>query len=224
MVITKSRSDAEIQRSVSQEMDWDPRIDSSGISVVVKNGIVTLKGTVATYAMKLAAREGAHLVEGALDVVDELQIKAASVIKGDQELAQAVRNVLSWDVYVPDERIKSTVADGWVTLDGDVDRLFEREDAERAVQRLTGVRGVTNRIVVKPKAVDSKRIRMSIEEALARRAEREAKRIRVDVEGGKVKLSGKVDSWAEKNMLERLARYSPGVSAIENTIVIDPYA
>jgi osmotically-inducible protein OsmY len=224
MTVTKMRTDAEIKRSVNEELEWHPCIESKGIAVEVKDGIVTLKGSVASYAMQIAVRNVAHDVQGVLDVVDELQVKAASTIKSDQDLALAIRQSLMWDVFVPDERIKTTVSDGWVTLEGEVDRLFEREDAARAIERLRGVRGVKNRIMVKPKLVDPARIRASIEGALTRRAEREAKGLRVEVSGSKVKLSGTVDSWAEKKALERVVFYSPGVSMIENAIVVDPFA
>jgi osmotically-inducible protein OsmY len=221
---TKTKSDADIQRSVSQELEWDPRVDSTGILVQVKEGVVTLTGSVESYAKKVAARDAAHRIDGVLDVADELQVRLPGTPRTDQELAQAVRQTLTWDVYVPDTRIRSTVSDGWVTLEGDVDRWHQREDAVRAVERLNGVRGVTNRIVVKPQAVDPVKIRAAIESALARRAEREAKGIRVAVTGATVKLSGTVHSWAEKNAIERLARYSPGVLRIENEVVVDSYA
>jgi osmotically-inducible protein OsmY len=174
--------------------------------------------------MKIAACDAAHQVAGVLDVVDELQVKLAGAATSDADVSHAVRQCLTWDVYIPDRRIKSTVSAGWVTLEGDVDRMSEREDAARAIERLSGVRGVTNRIVVKPSRIDTLQLHKSIEAALARRAQREAKGIRVAVSGSTVTLSGTVDSWGEKNALERIASYAPGVSKLENAIVVSPYA
>lgn len=222
-MITTHRIDSDIQRAVVEELEWDPRIESAGISARVENGIVTLRGSVPSHAMRLAARDGVHHVRGVLDVVDELQVRPARSAESDQQLAAKVRQVLTWDVYVPDTRIRSTVSDGWVTLEGDVDRLHEREDAARAVERLQGVRGVTNRIAVKHPELEAARIRASLEAALQRRAAREAKRLEIEVDGGTVRLSGAVDSWADKRALEKLAQHTPGVVAVENRLRIDPH-
>ena len=224
MTTTSTRSDFDIRREVQQELDWDPRVDSTGISVQVKDGIVSLIGAVESFAKKVAAREAAHRIAGVLDVTDELQVKIPGQATTDEEIARAVRHALVWDVYVPDKRIASTVSSAWVTLSGDVDLWHQREDAVRAVERLSGVRGVTNHIAVKPQPIDPVRIRGSIEEALARRAQREAKRIQVEVVGGCVTLKGEAHSWADKNAIERVAAYAPGVKRIVNEIAVDPYA
>jgi osmotically-inducible protein OsmY len=224
MTLTTTKSDLEIRREVEKELDWDPRVDSTGINTQVKNGIVSLSGSVETYAKKVAACDAVHRILGVLDVVDEVQVKIPGLLKTDQGIAQAVRHALVWDVYVPDKRIASTVSSGWVTLDGDVDLWHQREYALRAVERLSGVRGVTNHITVKPETVDPARIRSSIEDALSRRAEREAKRIKIEVEGGVVTLTGEAHSWAEKNAIERVATYSPGVKRIVNQISVDAYS
>jgi osmotically-inducible protein OsmY len=224
MTLTTTKNDLDIRREVQKELDWDPRVDSTGISVQAKDGVVSLTGSVETYAKKIAACDAVHRISGVMDVVDELQVKIPGHLRTDREIAQAVRHALVWDVYVPDRRITSTVSDGWVTLEGDVDLWHQREDALRAVERLSGVRGVTNRITIQPQTVDPARIRASIEEALARRAEREAKRLQIEVDGGIVTLTGEVHSWAEKNAIERVATYSPGVKRIQNQILVDPYA
>lgn len=217
-------NDADLRASVQAELDWDPRVDATGIQVRVENRVVTLSGTVETYAKKTAARAAAHRILGVMDVVDELAVKIPGHPRTDQELAQAVRHALTWDVYVPEKQITSTVSDGWVTLEGSVERWHQRDEAVRAVQRLSGVRGVSNHIAVKPVRVDAATLRQSIEEALSRRAEREARRIQVRVDDGSVTVSGAVHSWAEKNAIERLVTYSSGVKHIRNEIVVDPYS
>jgi osmotically-inducible protein OsmY len=219
----KTRTDAEILRRVQDELEWNPRVDSVEVTAKVKSSVVTLAGFVDSYAHKVAVIDAIHQLAGVLDVVDELEVRSRTQTKLDEEIARAVRMALVWDVFVPDDRIQSTVSKGWVTLEGSVDRWQQREDAVRAVVRLLGVRGVTNRIVVDAPSVDGARIRSSIEEALKRRAEREAKHLEIDVREGVVTLKGTVDSWAERNAVERLACYTPGVRKLVNEIVVDSY-
>ena len=145
------------------------------------------------------------------------------ILPRDVDIARAVRHILEWDALVPDERIKSTVSDGWVTLEGDVDFWQQREDAELSVLRLEGVIGVTNEITVAPKVVDAKELREEIEYALERRADREAERLRIEVHDDAVDLFGRVHSWQEKRAVVGSIRHAPGVSAIRDHLRIDPY-
>jgi osmotically-inducible protein OsmY len=223
MAITATMNDSELQQRVRMELEWNPRVDAPEVTAAVKNGVVTLAGFVDTYGKKTAALEAVHQISGVLDVADEIQVRAIRA-RTDQEVAHAVRSALIWDVYVPDEQIRSTVSGGWVTLEGKVERWQQREDAGRCVERLSGVLGVTNKIEVAPPRVDASKIRSSIEGALTRRAEREARRIGVTVVDGIVTLTGKVDSWAEKTAVGRLASYSPGVKSVANKITVDPYS
>lgn len=223
MAITATRNDSELQKRVRVELEWNPRVDAPEIVATVTKGIVTLGGWADTYAKKLAAVEAVHQVSGVLDVADEIQVRPKRE-KADHEIAQAVRSALVWDVFVPDERIRSTVSGGWVTLEGKVDRWQQREDAGRCLQNLSGVHGVTNKIEVIPAKVDAAKIRSAIEGALARRAEREARNIGVEVFDGAVTLTGKVDSWAEKHAVGQLAYYSTGVKSVVNEITVDPYS
>jgi len=224
MTLTATLNDSELLRRVRAELEWNPRVNAKEIAATVKDGIVTLTGFADTFGTKQAAIDAVHQISGVRDVADEVQARWPGGKKTDPEIAQAVRAALVWDVFVPDERIRSTVSNGWVTLEGEVDRWQQREDAGRCVERLAAVRGVTNRIEIKPLAVDTGKIRTSIEEALKRRAEREARRIRITCfDGGVVALAGKVDSWAEKNAVEQLALYTPGVNRVTNEIQVDPY-
>jgi osmotically-inducible protein OsmY len=162
-----------------------------------------------------------------LDVANDIQVKVpGGVVRTDTEIAEAVRHALTWDVFVPDQRIRSSVTDGWITLDGEVDFWTEREDAERAVRNLTGVRGVTNRIAmtVPPPRELPADVRRVIEDALARRAHRQAGRIQVDVAGSRVTLSGRVRSWEERRAMVGAARLTPGVGAVEDLLEIDHFA
>ncbi len=219
----QTKSDSQIQQEVLRELKWDTRVEETEVGVAVDNGIVTLTGAVDSYAKKLAAQEAAHRLVGVLDVANDIEVRVpGSMTRTDAEIAQALRRALEWDVWVNEKRIKSTVSNGFVTLEGDVDLLREREDVERAIRRLTGVRGVTNKIAVKPAKVDADDLREAIEEALERRAEREARRIKVDVRDGEVKLSGGVRSWAEKRAVLGIVSHAPGVRTVDEKLFVDP--
>lgn len=218
------KSDGEIKNQVLRELKWDSRIGWSQIEVEVMQGVVTLTGVVSSYAQKLAAQDAAHRISGVLDVANDLEVKpAGTFVRSDADIALAVRHVLLWDALVPDERIKSTVSDGWVTLEGDVDFWHQRQDAEQTVLRLEGVIGVTNQIKVAPKRVDPMELREEIECALEQRADREAERLRIEVHDGEVDLFGRVHSWQEKRAVIGSISHAPGVTAIRDHLRIDPY-
>jgi osmotically-inducible protein OsmY len=220
----RKKTDNEVKQQVLRELKWDSRIGWSQIGVEVMEGVVTLTGVVSSYAQKLAAQEAAHRINGVLDVANEVDVRPQGVlVRSDAEIALAVRHVLEWDALVPDERIKSTVSDGWVTLEGDVNFWHQREDAERTVLRLEGVIGVTNEITVAPKRVDAKELREEIEYALERRADREAERLRIEVKDGAVDLFGRVHSWQEKRAVLGSISHAPGVSAVRDHLRVDPY-
>ncbi len=218
------KSDGEIKNQVLRELKWDSRIAWSKIGVEVKQGVVTLTGVVSSYAQKLAAQDAAHRISGVLDVANDVEVKPEGLsVRTDADIALAVRHVLLWDALVPDERIKSTVSDGWVTLEGDVDFWRQRQDAEQTVLRLEGVIGVTNQIKVAPKTVDPMELREEIECALEQRADREAERLRIEVHDGAVDLFGRVHSWQEKRAVIGSISHAPGVTAIKDHLRIDPY-
>jgi len=220
----RKKTDNEIKQQVLRELKWDSRIGWSQIGVEVMEGVVTLTGAVSSYAQKLAAQEAAHRISGVLDVANDVEVRPDGIfVRCDADIALAVRHVLEWDALVPDERIKSTVSDGWVTLEGDVDFWHQREDAERSVLRLEGVIGVTNEINVAPKRVDPKELREEIECALERRADREAERLRIEVNDGAVDLFGRVHSWQEKRAVVGSISHAPGVLQIRDHLRIDPY-
>jgi osmotically-inducible protein OsmY len=218
---TIRKSDSQIQQDVLRELKWDPRVEETEVGVEVDNGVVTLTGTVSSWAKKVAAEEAAHRVYGVHDVANDIVVKTPGGMPvTDTEIAQAVRRTLEWDVFVPHERITCTVSSGWVTLGGTVDLWNERESAERAIRNLQGVRGVTNNLTVTPSKASSLEVRGAIEEALERRAEREAKKIQVDVRDGTVTLTGIVQSWEEKEAVASAARYTPGVRSVDNQLRI----
>lgn len=219
------RSDAEIQQAVLRELKWDPRVEETDVGIEVDAGIVTLTGTVGSYAKRIAAQEAAHAVFGVQDVANDIQVRLpGSLARTDTDLAQAARRALEWNVVVPAERIRTTVADGWITLEGEVDSWHEREEAERAVRHLTGVKAIIDQIRVNVPAGAAADVRDEIEGALERRAEREAQRIQVSIHDGTVTLAGTVRSWPEKRAVIGAARFTPGIHSVVDHLRIDPGA
>src|SRR5688572_30137255 len=219
------KKDTDIKQDVIKELKWDTRVDETEIGVSVSAGVVTLTGTVSSWGKKLVAGEAAHRVVGVLDVANDITVKlAGSYARTDTDIARAVRSALEWDVFIPDDQIRSTVSQGWVTLEGEVSCYSHRSDAERAVRNLTGVRGVTNQILVASTTVDPQRIRDALEAALQRHATRDAKRIAIDINEGRVHLTGAVHSISEREAVLGAAKASPGVRAVVNHLRIEPDA
>lgn len=215
------KTDSDIQKDVMQELNWEPQLNATEIGIAVKNGIVTLSGTVNTYAKKRAAESAAKRVVGVRGVAEDIEVKLVSFgKKNDTELAEAITNALRLNVSVPDDKIKVTVDDGWVTLDGDVEWHYQREATKHAVQDLTGVRGVTNRITVKP-LIAAKDVKKKISEAFHRSATVDSEKVNVLVEGTKVILTGTVRSFEEEREAVSAAWSAPGVSLVENKILVD---
>ncbi len=220
----RMKTDAQLQNDVSEELRWDTRIDEVGIGVAVNDGVVTLTGTVGTWAARVAAARAAHRVAGVLDVANDLRVRpAGSPAKTDTEIAQAVRRALEWDVFVPQQRICTTVTQGVVVLEGNVEYWSQRDDTERCIANLDGVVGVSNRIAVRPAAPEpaENAIHKAIEQALERRAEDAAHGVHVTMLDATVVLSGKVRSKAELDAVKSAARGTPGVVDVQSRLRIE---
>ncbi len=214
------RTDLELTNDMSAELKADPQIDEKEIGVSVTSGVVTLSGIVPSYADKFAAERAAERVLGVRALADELKVKLSSRMeRSDTDIALAAANALKWDTEVPDDKIKIKVDGGWIKLDGSVEWYYQRAAAERAVRFLTGVKGVSNLIDIKP-AVSSGQVQRNIEDAIKRSAELDAKQVVVMAAGGKVTLRGSVRSWAERAEAERAAWSTSGVTEVDDRITV----
>ncbi len=214
------KSDEQLQHDLFEEMRWDPQVQDAEIGVAVKEGVITLTGSVNSYAQKLAVVRLTERVGGVLAVADDLKVRPPGATRRtDAEIVHAAVKTLVWDTEVPDDMVSVAVDNGWITLTGSVPWKFQSECAERSVRFLTGVRGVTNQIVVTP-VVSASEVRAKIEQALRRSAELDAKRITVEATGGKVTLTGTVRSWSERRDAERAAWAAPGVRQVEDCILV----
>ena len=215
------KTDSQIQKDVIQELTWDPSVTHEHIGVSVLDGIVTLSGTIPSYIEKSAAERVVQHVAGVKAIVEKIEVKLpGSQRRDDQDIAKALISQLKWNVQVPDDAIKVSVEDAWVELSGNVEWDYQRTAAENCARSLIGVKGVSNYINLKGKKVKPEVIKQKIEEALKREAEREARRISVEVHGSKVILSGEVHSIAEMNDVKMAAWSAPGVTSVENNIHI----
>ena len=218
---TQARTDNSIREDVLRELNWDPTITSaSDIAVAAKDGVVTLSGFVPTYWDKDAAEKAVKRVYGVKGVANDIAVKPLWQ-RIDPEIARDAVHELESHVSIPADRIKVTVKDGWVTLEGTVDWEYQKSLAQSAMKKLKGVSGVTNKIQVTPKA-SAAEVKSKIEEALRRSAELDARRITVEIEGSTVKLYGSVSSWAERDEAERAAWSAPGTTMVENHILVNP--
>lgn len=219
------KSDSQIQKDVLNELKWDTLVKETEVGVEVDAGVVTLTGNVSSWAKKMAAQDAAHRVAGVLDVANDIEVQwPGSAKRTDTDIAHAVRHALEWDVFVPHEKLRSTVSRGVVTLEGEVEYGSQRDAAVRVVRNLDGVIAVTNAIKIQPPAVAPQSVRKSIEEALERQYEREAKQISLDVRDGRAILSGRVHSWAERDAVVGAARGTAGVHEVEDHLRIEPWS
>lgn len=213
--------DIALRQDVIDELEWDPSIDARTIGVSIEGGIIALTGHVTSYAEKTNAEKIVKRVHGVQGVANDLEVKLpTSLERDDVDIARSAVNALEWNVSVPKDRVKVTVAKGWVTLDGSVDWYYQKRAAEDAVFLLAGVRGVTNNIGVATKQVHVQDVKGKIEAALKRNAEIDAKKILVQASNGKVTLTGSVRSWVERQDAVNAAWSAPGVMNVVDQIRI----
>jgi len=209
-----------LKKSIQAELEWEPSIDPADIGIAVENGVVTLTGHVANYAQKIAVEKTVKRLKGVRGIAQNIEVRPyPSTSDSDDVVAQRVINLLDWDVTLPKGAVKARVAHGYVTLSGNVEWAYQRFAAAQGIKNVKGVRGVINEITVKPHVAPAN-IKKRIEAALERQAEVEASGIRVTVDGGKVRLDGKVPTWRDRDVIERAAWTAPGVMSVEDHVTI----
>jgi osmotically-inducible protein OsmY len=216
---TTMKSDSEIEKDVKEELSWDPDLDATDIAVSVKKGVVTLSGFVQSYLDKQEAEMAAKRVAGVAGVANDIEIIVDK--RPDPEIARDAVSAIKAMLPISSERIKVVVKGGWVTLEGEVEWRYQKNTAENAIRPITGIKGVTNNIQVKPHLEPSE-IKDKIVDAFKRNAELDANRIEVEAKAGEVILRGSVRSWIEREEAERVAWSAPGVTKVEDLIVVSP--
>lgn len=217
------KTDLKIKQDVLAELEWQPNIDETEIGVTVKDGIVTLTGMVDSYTKKIAAEKAAANVYGVKAVAEDIKVKYSSDKgKSDTEIAKAAVDAIKWNTSVPNDAIKIKVEDSWVYLNGEVSWEYQKNAAKTTVSKLAGVKGVINNISLK-KIVAPAEVKNRITKAFERSATLEAKNIQVEVDGHTVKLKGTVHSLAEKEQARKAAFFAPGVTKVENHLIVDYY-
>jgi osmotically-inducible protein OsmY len=215
---TSSKTDRQLQHDVIEELRFDSQVQVNEIGVIATDGVVTLTGWVDSYLKKWRAEEAAHRVRGVRAVANDIEVRLSSE-RTDADIAAAAARALAWNSSLPADRIKVTVSKGWITLEGDVEWQYQRQEAENAVRRLWGVRGVSNLLSVKPSAGPTD-LKKKIEEAFVRSAQLDAKGITVEIQGSTAILKGSVRSWAERQEAQRIAWLAPGITNVDNKITV----
>jgi osmotically-inducible protein OsmY len=214
------KTDSQLQRDVIDELAWDPSIDHAHIGVAAKDGVVTLSGFVSNYLQKMATQHAAERVQGVQGIAEDLKVRYPSDPKTtDSEVARRILDLFAWDVAIPNDKIKVTVEQGWVTLTGAVDWNYQKDAARKASGRITGVIGVSNQIVVNNAFLVGD-VRALIMAAFKRSATADASALSVTAVGSTVKLGGNVHGRHERQVAERTAWAAPGVHFVEDNIVV----
>jgi len=214
------KTDSNLQFDVLEELKWEPGIDHEKIGVSVDMGVVALSGIVTSYAEKLLAESTARRVKGVRAIAEDITVRYPFDAKtSDAEIAKRVADLLQWDPLVPDDKINVTVENGVVRLRGDVEWNYQKDLAFKDASKIGGVVRIDNWIQVSP-SVNTADVRERIEQAFERQADLETEKIHVRAEGQKVILEGKVSSWSKRSIAERAAWAAPGVTQIEDKLLV----
>ncbi len=214
------KSDSQLQHDVLDELEWEPSIDQADIGVAVTDGVVTLSGFVKCYPQKMAAEKATRRVAGVKALAEEIKVRFASDPKtADHEIAKRILDMFSWNVSIPDDKIAVKVEHGWVTLSGTVDWYYQSDEARKVAGKVNGVVGVSNLIELH-KLPTSGDVKDRIVAAFKRNADLDAASVTVFTDGGKVTLGGKVRAWNERQIAESAAWAAPGVTRVEDNIVV----
>lgn len=213
-------NDSQLKKAVLEELNWEPTINSAHIGVTTDNGTVTLTGTVDSYSQKHAAETATGRVKGVKAIAEEIDVKLPFSVKhSDADIAAAAVNRLAWDTSLPRDAVKVKVEKGWVTLTGEVEWHYQMEAAEREVRHLMGVVAVLNKITIRSR-VDTAHLQDDIQRALHRSIFFQPERVHVSANEGRIKLTGTVDSWTERQTAGSTAWAAQGVTSVENNLIV----
>jgi osmotically-inducible protein OsmY len=213
-------NDIRLQQAVLDELSWEPSVTAAHIGVAAESGVVTLTGHVESFAQKHAAEAAVRRVKGVKAIAEEIEVRLLSATKrSDEEIAGAAMGRFEWDVSIPRDTIRATVDKGWVTLTGEVDWNYQKDAAGLDVRPLFGVVGVINQITIKP-TVNPSNISDDIVHALHRSWFFDPKTISVSAQGGKIRLTGTVHTWHDRQVAAATAWSAPGATAVENDIAV----
>jgi osmotically-inducible protein OsmY len=214
------KTDARLRKDILAELEWDASIHADHVGVSVRDGVVQLAGHLDTFAEKQAVENAVKRVAGVKAIAVELDVRLEpNHHRSDMEIAAAIETAFKWHAQIPEERIQVVVEKGWVTLSGEVDWQYQRQNAETVVQPLTGVVGVTNKIALRDRTAPEYVVNR-IHDALARYADDESKNIEVVVDGDTAILRGTVATLAERSLAQTAAWYAPGISRVVNEIKV----
>lgn len=214
------KSDTELKRDVLAELKYEPSVKVTDIGVLVNDGAVTLNGYATSYGEKWDAVRAAKRVAGVKAIADDIEVKLPdSQRRTDGEIAAAAANQIAWSTTIPSGTVEVTVSEGWITLEGEVEWWYQKNAAEKAVLHLTGVKGVTNLIAIRPRLAPAE-VETAIKSAFERNALLDAQKIEVETSGNEVILRGKVRNHAEREEAERAAWAAPGVFSVDNRLKV----
>jgi len=211
--------DQRLKQAVLDELKWEPSVNAAHIGVSATGGVVTLMGHVESYSEKFAAEKAARRVKDVKGIAEEIEVQLPFSVKHDDEdIATAAVNRMNWDTSVPKDSVKAKVENGWITLTGEVDWHYQQEAAAHDVRGLWGVVGVLNQISIRSKP-NAAKIKEDIIVALDR-SWLDPATINVTAQDGKVKLTGTVESWHERDEANSTAWAAPGTTSVENEIAV----
>jgi osmotically-inducible protein OsmY len=216
------KSNQDLQKEIQDALKWEPLLHAAEIGVIVKDGIVTLTGTVDSYAKKVEAENATKNVAGVKAIVEKIEIKHHSISAKieDAEIAQNITQALKWNLEVPKEKVKVKVENGWITLEGELQWKYQSDCVITSIKNLLGVTGISNNIKIKPSTEDTIELQ-NIVEALRRNWSIDDRNIEVSLNNHNVVMTGKVNSWYEKNEAERIAWNAPGVWNVINELEVE---